>query len=687
MGLGQLLKANSMQFVYPTFLWALLALAIPIIIHLFYFRRFKKVLFTNVKFLREVKEETSMRSRLRNLLVLALRLLAVACLVLAFAQPFIPQNQEVKTGAKAVSIFVDNSFSMSALSQDVPLLEKAKQRAREVVQAFGVEDRFQLLTNNFEGRHQRLVGQEEALSLIDEITIGPAVRNLSTVTARQQQALATGDAENESIYLISDFQRNITDLTRWEDTLTGLTLVPLQAVQERNVGLDSAWFEAPVPLLNQNNRLLVRLRNFSDEDLDNVRLSARYNDQEKPEGVLSIPARSTIIDTVNINVNTPGWQDVSLTITDYPIQFDDQYHLTFRVAEKISVLVIAAEANNRFLKAALQGLGVFSADFLTSQGLDYSAFSNYQMIVLEDLTNISSGLANELQQYAQQSGNLLVFPGKNADLSSYRGFLTPFSANELRTFDNTERTVGSINTEEFVFNNVFENRSASLRLPTTQGNFPLSQFAGRQEEVLMNYRDGSAFLAKYRSGLGHLYLCSAPIGDDVNNLVQNAEIFVPMLYKMAISAGAAKPLAYTIGEDEVIETNHQVNAGELVYKMKGRSGEFIPQQRTVGSKVFLGIDNQVTDDGFYQLFLNEEDPLDHFAFNFSRQESALDYYNIDDLQAQLGDRIDIIDTANDGAIISEIAERSQGIVLWRWCLALVLLWLALEVLVLRFWKA
>jgi len=65
-----------MQFLYPSFLYALLALAIPIIIHLFFFRRFKKVYFTNVRFLKEIKEETSARQRLKNLLVLLMRLLA-----------------------------------------------------------------------------------------------------------------------------------------------------------------------------------------------------------------------------------------------------------------------------------------------------------------------------------------------------------------------------------------------------------------------------------------------------------------------------------------------------------------------------------------------------------------------------------------------------------------------------------
>ena len=675
-----------MQFVYPTFLWALAALAIPIIIHLFYFRRFKRVYFTNVRYLREVKEETSMRSRLRNLLVLAMRLLALAFLVFAFAQPFIPQNTEVKAGRKSVSVFVDNSFSMSALNNEVPLIEKAKQRAREVVSAFGLEDRFQILTNNFEGRHQRLVGQEEALALIDEIEAGPAVRQLSRVTARQKQALATGTAENQALYLISDFQQNITDLESWEDTTLDLTLVPLQAVRERNVGIDSAWFEAPVPLLNQNNRLLVRIRNYSNEDLDNVRLTVGYNGQEKPEGILAIPAKSSVIDSVNINVNQGGWQEVTLGITDFPVQFDDDYLLAFQVAEKIKVLLISDGEPNRFLAAALQGLPVFEPVFQSSQGLDYSQLSSYQMIIMQSVQSVSSGLASELQQYSRNGGNLLVFPDRNAALNSYRSFLGGFQANELEPFTEEERIVGSINTEEFIFNNVFENQGANLRLPTTQGNFPLTRYNGRQEEVLLSYRDGSTYLAKYRADQGHLYLCSAPLDESWNNLVQNAEIFVPMLYKMAISAGKQRPIAYTIGEDEVIIADHQVNSGELVYKMQGDGGEFIPEQRIVGAKVFLGVDNQVDQAGFYELFLSEEEMLDHFAFNYSRRESELNYYPVEELEARFGERVAIIDTDNDAAITTQIAEQSQGIVLWRWCIILGLLFLGIEGLLLRFWK-
>ncbi|MCB0819631.1 MAG: BatA domain-containing protein, partial [Bacteroidetes bacterium] len=71
-----------MKFANPQFLWALFSLIIPILIHLFHFRRFKIVYFTNVRFLRELRKETQSRSRIRKLLILIARCLALSALVL-----------------------------------------------------------------------------------------------------------------------------------------------------------------------------------------------------------------------------------------------------------------------------------------------------------------------------------------------------------------------------------------------------------------------------------------------------------------------------------------------------------------------------------------------------------------------------------------------------------------------------
>src|SRR5688572_5458722 len=125
-----------MKFVNPSFLYALFALAVPVIIHLFNFRKFKRVYFTNVRFLKDVKQETQSKSKLRHLIVLACRILAITLLVLAFAQPFLPvTDAHIVRGDRAVSVFIDNSFSMDAINKSGRLLDEAKNNAKEIAAA------------------------------------------------------------------------------------------------------------------------------------------------------------------------------------------------------------------------------------------------------------------------------------------------------------------------------------------------------------------------------------------------------------------------------------------------------------------------------------------------------------------------------------------------------------------------
>lgn len=679
-------KTDTMQFLYPTFLIAALAIAIPVIIHLFYFRRFKKVYFTNVKFLKEVKEETSARQKLRNLLVLLMRCLAVLALVFAFAQPFIPQGSAVKQGDNAISIFVDNSFSMQSLSEDVPMVEKARQKAREIVNAYREEDRFQILTNDFEGKHQRLVSKEEALAMLDEIKTSPAVRTISQVLTRQKQVLGTSTAPNLLSFIISDFQRNITDLGTYSDTSLQVNLVPLQAVQENNVSIDSSWFEAPVRTLNQPNVLFVKTRNWGNDDAENVRLSVTYGGETKPVGTLNIPAGSEVIDTVVINISKTGWHEAVLNLTDYPVQFDDSYYFTFHVAEFIDVLVINELAPDPRLDAAFKSAGYFRVTNQLVRNLDYSSFPGFQLIICNGVRSISSGLSFELASYVKNGGNLLAFPPQDADLASWNAFLKSVPADEIKAFETVNRQVTDINTEEFVFRDVFENRNANLRLPATRGNFKIGTSARIGGERLLTYRDGSTFLSKYRSGNGIFYLCAAPLSDEFSNLATSGEIFVPMLYKMAISSARSRPIAYTIGADQVIEADNHVHGGESVYKLRGEKEEFIPQQRIVASKVYLTLQNESLEAGYYDLFLQPDTILAKFAFNYDRRESDLRYYSIDELEQQLPPNVNVIGGSALASLTDVIAERSTGILLWKWFVLLALLALGAETLLLRFWK-
>ncbi len=689
-----------MQFVFPYFLAALATLAIPIIIHLFYFRRFKKVYFTNVRFLKEVKEETSNRQKLRNLLVLLMRCLAIIFLVLAFAQPFIPRSGAVKRGEKAVSVFVDNSFSMNALSKDAPLLELAKQRARDIVKAYAPDDRFQILTNDFEGRDQRLIGKDDALNRIEEIRTSPATRDLSKALIRQQQTLGTGAVDNRIAYVISDFQQNITDLANFKDTLMEVNLIPMRAVRENNVSIDSAWFESPVQILNQPSNLLVKISNRGEEEAQEIRLSLRHDGQTKPVGTLSIPAHASKLDTVSFTILHSGWHEARLSLTDYPVQFDDDYYLSFHVAERINVLSINALQANKYLNNAFAGAKYFHLDNGDARALDYSKFGDYQLIVLNELPTVSSGLGQELKTFVQNGGNVLAFPPANADLNAWNGLLQNFAAGSLGGYEPTPRQASQINTEEFVFKDVFLNKTANLRLPSTQGNFHIAPNRG---EYILTYRDGSAMLAKYTVGEGAFYLSAAPLDEQVNDLVRNGEIFVPMLFKMAIAGTKSRQIAYTIGRDEVLEAQHQVSAsGETIYKLRAvgdesrtstgngagapAGAEFIPEQRILGAKVLLTPGTQVRDAGWYRLGLQPDSTLAEYAFNFDRKESELSYKTDEDLAAGLPANMHVLNEAEEANFTQVVDEQNQGITLWRWCVVFALLFLALEGLFLRLWK-
>src|ERR1700757_1756281 len=135
-----------MSFLYPSFLFALAALSIPIIVHLFNFRRYKKIFFTNVRFLKEVQQESRAKSTLKRLLILTSRLLALGCLVMAFAQPILPGEHVVKKGVRMISLYIDNSFSMQAANKNGTLLEDAKHKATEIIKASSASDKFQILS-------------------------------------------------------------------------------------------------------------------------------------------------------------------------------------------------------------------------------------------------------------------------------------------------------------------------------------------------------------------------------------------------------------------------------------------------------------------------------------------------------------------------------------------------------------
>ena len=675
-----------MSFLYPAFLFALAAIAIPIIIHLFNFRRYKTVYFSNTKFLREVKEQTDARSRLKHLLVLLCRILAITFLVLAFAQPYIRRGAATETaGRKTASIFLDNSFSMGQTQSDVPLLEIAKKKAAEIVSASKDDDLFQLLTNDFEARQQRLIDKQEMLNEIKDVRISPVTKRLDEVIQRQREALAKGSGAKQA-YIISDFQKSFSNLSQVKpDSTVRLTFVPLRSREAANVYIDTCWFESPEQIAGQRARLLVRIVNHSNEPLENGRLTLKINDQIKAISDFSADPDGIATDTITYNVTDKGWNHAELSIIDHPITFDDTYHLTYLVAENVHVMVINEATDNQYLDALFGRDSFFVLKNIPFNQLNYADLFKNQFVIINGVKQLSSGLSSQLKTFLQQGGSVSMFPDPASDLSSYNSFFSGVNADLVSSFTKLPRQVTTVNTHDPLFRDVFQRFSQNITLPKCSGSFSFTKRTMTNAEPLLICNDGSSLITKYQAGKGLLYVSAVSLDKDISDLPLSA-LFAPMMYNMAIVHASANEDAYVIGNESMATVNVDLSSDEQVLRLKGNNTEFIPAQRKTGSSVNVFLGNAITQSGFYAL----EDPAgairDWFAMNYNRNESDLTFLSNDDLQ-KLSSPLKVkVITNSDRDLGAFITGQKLGLPLWKVSVIFVLLFIALEIALLKLWK-
>lgn len=676
-----------MSFLYPSFLFALAAIAIPIIIHLFNFRRYKTVYFTNVRFLKEVKEQTDSRSRLKHLLILFCRILAIIFLVLAFAQPFIKnKSAPVATGKKAISIFIDNSFSMGQLSADVPLLDQAKLKAREIVTAYGADDLFQLLTEDFEGRHQRLVDKEEMLNLIKEVKPSSKTQLVADIMSRQKQALNRAGTEQKIIFVISDFQKNFSDFNLIKaDSAYQSNLVPLRSKETYNLYIDSCWMESPVQISGQTNRMVVRITNDGNEPVDNGRITLQINEQTKAISNFSVTAASVSYDTISYTITEKGWNRASLSLTDHPITFDDTYYVSYQVSEHVNVLVISESTENPYLNALFGTNDFFVLQNAVFNKFNYADLAKQQFVILNGLKQLSTGLSAELKKFVGQGGNLLVFPDAASDISTYNTFLQSTGSDIFSGFSSQKKTVNAINTRDEVFTDIFQQVPQNLSLPQSSGSFLVSARTNTTGDALLSFSDGSFFMNKYSFENGLLFLSTVPLDKNYTDLPLNP-LFAPMLYKMAIGKTSAPANTLVIGRNNLVTVAADISQTDQVLRLKGQDQEFIPSQRLIGNRVMVNISSEINQSGIYSL----EDPANQVksfvAMNYDRRESDLHFLSNEELQ-QFSKPLNIRVIQNTDRDLSNVVSgQNLGLPLWKVSVIFVLLFMALEIVLLKFWK-
>ncbi|WP_299576066.1 BatA domain-containing protein [uncultured Sunxiuqinia sp.] len=686
-----------MRFIYPEFLPALLFISIPILIHFLHFKRYKTVYFSQVNFLKTIKEETRKKNNLKQLLILICRVMAVIALVFVFAQPYFPVNQQERHKARQlIAIYVDNSFSMKRETASGMLLEQAKSKALSIANSYWPGTSFLLLTNQNEPSQQQLLTQAQLISQLGAISESPESLPLSKA---QKLLINNLDKQKlkaeEVIYLISDFQEYASDLSEMEnDTNRSTILIPLPSTTStNNLLIDSCWFETPGRQKNREEALWVRIQNQSGQSYQNLPVRLKINDTIKAISNLSIEPETSQNLELRYKNNRAGTHRGLVELDDYPVVYDNQFFFSYDVRAKNKVLAIYQQEDPAINKLKALFLNDENIDFeqTGSKQIQLSQFPEYQCIFLLNLKEMSSGLINALDQFVKRGGSLSIFPGINANINSYNALYRQLKTDLIEQADSAALRMEALNYNHPLLQQVFLHEESNLDLPKVNYSYRFSRSSQSQQTQVIGFNNKQAALSGFPVGLGSLLNFSFPLDETVTDFAQQA-LFVPLLYNMALNSFTPQEIQHEISNNMVL-TIPQNGSAPIANKIAiSPFHEDKPVQLSVlnnyANQVRIDLHNIIRQAGFYQLTLSPEN-TQTLAFNYNRQESLSPTIPAEELTNKLQTSnlnfMQVIDE-KESSFDTAIQETNKGIELWQYFLVLTLLFLAAETLIARLWK-
>lgn len=689
-----------MNFLYPPFLFGLLAMTIPVVVHFFNFRRTKRVFFTNVAFLKQVNTTTSSFRRLKHLLIMAARMLFLGCLALAFAQPFFPSKNNAGLGSAGVtSFYLDNSLSMQNELDNKRYLDFAATKLDELLTVFQNGTNLQLVTNDFDSREHELNTSGQLKERLAGVELSHTGRSFDNVYRRQQSLIAKHNPKGgNQIFWFSDFQKSTAgELSKLKmDTSSRLFLVPVQAKNTQNVFVDSVWLNTPFIREMQSNRLSVRLRNGSDQPIDKLSVKLFLDDTQVASQTVSLSARNAGITTFSFTVREKGFRKGRISFDDTPITFDNDFYFVLNAAPVIQVLHLYGQATGQFVSNVFANDSLFAFRSFSALNADVGQVKTANLIVLEGVEQVEGSVRTELETFVRNGGSLVVIPPNRPNLSSYEGFLgtlgvrgilvngKPIAPQDLQALAEPAK-------QSPFFIDIFENTTIkeNVSMPNASAVWAWQAIGDK----LLTFRNNQPFLTASSAQQGKVYVLASPLDPSFGEFARNA-LFVPVMYKIAAMSVRQEPTAYSFRDNTFTLELPTAPNPNAVFKLKREKLEIIPIQRLNGNLLTIELpksnqlnDNQEIESGYYELQLNKKaEKL--LAFNHDNKESLMDFYSPDELKGIFAGQknVQVFDKLDDDGFVKEFREQNIGRVLWKYFVIAALVFLLIEIALIRFMK-
>ena len=645
-----------MQFKHPELLYALFLLVIPIFIHLFQLRRFKKLEFSNLDFLKRVRIKTRKSSQLKKWILLLTRMAIFSCIILAFSQPFSASKSALKNDKELV-IYIDNSFSTQLIDTKGVSLQTHLQKLYS--QDF-YDYKINWLTNDFSKRNTSAQNFKN-----DILTINHSQRQLSPkeVIIKSNQLFSTknNNSEKRIIYL-SDFQSK-SEFPEVPDGIT-LDIIALKYQEVSNINIDSV-FIANTNIASVNLKVIITGQGLIPETVP----ISLYNENKLiaktavnfGQDINSIKKKEVVFEIDN-NDKFEG----KLEVTDPNLKFDNNLYFSSNLRKKIKVLEIG-NTDNKYFKRIFKE-NEFNFTQQGSKSLNYTNFSSQNFIILNELEQIPESLVTAIKLYTDQGGSLLIIPSSNAIIEEYNQLYATLELGAILNFNKKEKKITKIEFENPLYKNVFEKEIINFQYPIVNSFFNLNSSV----QKVLSFEDSKPFLLRKNQ----IYASTAAINLKNSNF-QNSPLIVPTFYNMAKQSLALPKLYYEIGKQNLYSISISLKQDEIL-KISDSLNTFIPLQQTKKNQVNIATENNPSNAGNYSI-TKDDIVIDKVSYNFDRQESILTYSNPNNW-----DNTNLYN--NVGDLFNNIALDNKINSFWKWFVILALLFLLIELVILKFYK-
>jgi hypothetical protein len=640
-----------MQFKNPELLYALLLLLIPIIVHLFQLRRFQKVDFTNVAFLKSVTIQTRKSSQLKKWLTLLTRLLLLTAVIIAFAQPYFSKDDSFKLDSETV-IYLDNSFSMQAKGNQGELLKRAVQ---DILESNYNDEKVTIFTNN-----STLKNSSSKTIQNDLLQLAYSSNQLDYNAAilKGKALFSKDNSTRKNLILISDFQQLQQGIEIQADSSINTNLIQLKPINTNNVSIDSLY----ISKINSSNIELTVSLDGSPESLENLPVSLFNGENLVAKSAVSSTSLNSTTFSIPNNVKMNG----KITIDDASLQFDNTLFFNINERSKINVLTIN-EASDNFLKRIFTD-DEFDFQSVQANQLNFNDISKQNLIILNELVSIPVSLSNALQNFANNGGNVLIIPAIKANINSYNQCLSGIGNATLSNQTIADKNITSINYSHPVFNAVFDKQVSNFQYPIVHNYYNINA----PESAILSFEDNKPFLVQ----TANTFVFAASLNAENSNFI-DSPLIVPTIYNIGRQSLKLPKLYYNIGEENSFDVN-TIMQQDAILKLKFDAVEIIPQQQTLSNKVSV-VTNETPETASTYAITNNNEVLEHISFNYNRSESNLRFQNLSSIQnATISNSLP--------ELLTNIKSDTNINALWKWFVIFALIFLIIEMLILKYFK-